>query len=44
MRPHRAAGGPVLKPLYAAYRGAEMARAARQPLDLDLPERKIVLG
>ena len=35
---------PVLKPLYAAYDALKTARAARQPLDLDLPEREIVLG
>ncbi|MFV2034259.1 MAG: ribonuclease R [Halocynthiibacter sp.] len=34
----------VLEPLYAAYRTTRTARAARQPLELDLPERKIVLG
>ncbi len=34
----------VIAPLYAAYRSAKLGRAARQPLDLDLPERKIVLG
>jgi len=34
---------PVLKPLYAAYRALARARADRQPLDLDLPERRIVL-
>ena len=33
----------VLKPLYAAYHALLKARAARQPLDLDLPERQIVL-
>ncbi|MEX5579512.1 ribonuclease R [Pseudophaeobacter sp. A-200-2] len=33
----------VIKPLYAAYRALTKARAARQPLDLDLPERRIVL-
>lgn len=33
----------VLKPLYAAYRCVKKARDARQPLDLDLPERKILL-
>jgi len=33
----------VLKPLYAAYEALTKARAARQPLDLDLPERQIVL-
>ena len=35
---------PVLKPLYAAYRALAQAREARQPLDLELPERKIELG
>jgi ribonuclease R len=34
---------PVLKPLYAAYEALKRARAARHPLDLDLPERKILL-
>jgi ribonuclease R len=34
---------PVLRPLYAAYEALKQARAARQPLELDLPERKIVL-
>lgn len=34
---------PVLRPLYAAYAALTHARAARQPLDLELPERKIVL-
>ncbi|WP_132033301.1 ribonuclease R [Aquabacter spiritensis] len=33
----------VLRPLYAAYACVKKARDARQPLDLDLPERKIVL-
>ncbi|PZR00750.1 MAG: ribonuclease R [Cereibacter sphaeroides] len=33
----------VIKPLYAAYAAAARAREVRQPLDLDLPERKIVL-
>ncbi|HTZ67565.1 MAG TPA: ribonuclease R [Roseiarcus sp.] len=33
----------VLEPLYAAYRTVLRARAERSPLDLDLPERKIVL-
>ncbi|MBW7922252.1 MAG: ribonuclease R [Rubellimicrobium sp.] len=33
----------VLKPLYAAHAALVRARAARQPLDLDLPERQIVL-
>ena len=35
--------GPVLKPLYAAYDALKRARAERGPLDLDLPERKILL-
>ena len=35
---------PVIAPLFAAWRALDRARAARQPLDLDLPERKIVLG
>lgn len=35
---------PIIAPLYAAYRALKLARAARQPLDLDLPERKIVLS
>jgi ribonuclease R len=34
---------PVLKPLYAAYEITARARVERQPLDLDLPERKILL-
>jgi ribonuclease R len=33
----------VLEPLYSAYRTVKRARDARAPLDLDLPERKIVL-
>ncbi len=35
--------GSVLEPLYAAYRALKRARDDRAPLDLDLPERKIVL-
>ena len=35
--------GEVIEPLYAAYRTLKKARAARAPLDLDLPERKILL-
>ena len=34
---------PVLRPLYAAYEAMARARIERQPLDLDLPERKILL-
>ncbi|GAA0284866.1 ribonuclease R [Rhodovulum strictum] len=33
----------VIRPLYAAYAALCRARALRQPLDLDLPERRIVL-
>jgi ribonuclease R len=33
----------VLEPLYSAYRTVKRAREERAPLDLDLPERKIVL-
>ncbi|HGG65499.1 MAG TPA: RNB domain-containing ribonuclease, partial [Rhodobacteraceae bacterium] len=35
---------PVLEPLYAAYHALKTARNHRQPLELDLPERKIVLS
>ncbi|HEV7292154.1 MAG TPA: ribonuclease R [Devosia sp.] len=34
---------PVLKPLWAAYEAMTKAREQRGPLDLDLPERKILL-
>ncbi|KIN62995.1 Ribonuclease R [Sulfitobacter noctilucicola] len=34
---------PVLQPLYAAYAALKKARAQRQPLDLDLPERRVEL-
>ncbi|MEM8870961.1 MAG: ribonuclease R [Pseudomonadota bacterium] len=34
---------PVLKPLWRAFHAAEQARKQRQPLNLDLPERRIVL-
>src|SRR5690625_293279 len=33
----------AIHPLFAAYRAAARARAERQPLDLDLPERRIVI-
>ena len=33
----------ILEPLYAAYRAVRRARDEREPLDLDIPERKIVL-
>ncbi|HXW25058.1 MAG TPA: ribonuclease R [Xanthobacteraceae bacterium] len=35
---------PVLAPLYAAYAAIKRARAERAPLDLDLPERKLMLN
>ncbi|MHA6347438.1 ribonuclease R [Roseivivax sp. CAU 1761] len=35
---------PVLQPLYAAYAALRAARERRQPLDLDLPERRIRLS
>lgn len=35
---------PILKPLWAVYGALEKARERRQPLALDLPERKIVLA
>ncbi|MBZ0218734.1 MAG: ribonuclease R, partial [Fimbriimonadaceae bacterium] len=35
---------PVLKPLWAAYRALHAARIKREPLELDLPERKIILN
>ncbi|ALK09354.1 Ribonuclease R [Blastochloris viridis] len=34
---------PVLQPLWAAYAALKRARDARGPLDLDLPERKVLL-
>jgi len=34
---------PLLKPLWAAYYSLQQARRQRQPLELDLPERKLVL-
>jgi ribonuclease R len=34
---------PVLEPLFATYEALTRARKERQPLDLDLPERKILL-
>ncbi len=35
---------PVLRPLYAAYGALVKARKRRQPLDLDLPERRVELA
>jgi ribonuclease R len=34
----------VIRPLYAAHAALSDARRRRQPLDLDLPERKVVLS
>ena len=34
----------VLTPLFAAYHALDNARKLRQPLDLELPERKVELG
>ncbi|MGL6208358.1 MAG: ribonuclease R [Paracoccaceae bacterium] len=34
----------VIAPLYAAYAATKLARDVRQPLNLDLPERKIILS
>ncbi|WP_090269366.1 ribonuclease R [Thalassovita taeanensis] len=34
----------VITPLYAAYEALVKARHRRQPLDLDLPERKVILS
>ena len=34
---------PILKPLYEAYAVVKRARDERDPLDLDIPERKILL-
>ena len=34
----------VIRPLYAAYAALAEARGRRQPLDLDLPERKVILS
>jgi ribonuclease R len=35
---------PILRPLYDAYALVKQAREVRDPLDLDLPERKILLN
>jgi ribonuclease R len=34
----------IMRPLWNAYRAACMARDQRSPLDLDLPERRIIIG
>ena len=43
MKPPGRCWRSILEPLYAAYRALKRARDERAPLDLDLPERKIVL-
>lgn len=35
---------PIIEPLYAAYAALKKAREKRQPLELDLPERRIELS
>lgn len=35
---------PIIRPLYAAYAALKKAREKRQPLELDLPERRIELA
>lgn len=35
---------PILKPLWAAYEALARGRDAREPLAIDLPERKIILA
>ncbi len=42
--PHDALREGVVEPLYAAYRALVDARERRQPLDLDLPERRVILN
>ncbi len=34
----------ILAPLWQAYRAMKVAREARHPLDLDIPERKVIVG
>ncbi len=43
-RDRQALADNVMKPLWNAYRTMAKARDAREPLDLDLPERRIVIG
>ena len=40
---HHPLTGTALRPLWACWRGLLAAREAREPLDLDLPERRVVL-
>ncbi len=39
-----ALAGPVIEPLYGAYESLLRAREARGVLELDLPERRVVIG
>ena len=41
---HKDVAALTLAPLWKAYRAAAEARNRRAPLDLDLPERRVVLG
>ena len=41
---HDALAEPVVLPLFACYRDLAKARERRQPLDLDLPERRVILN
>ncbi len=42
--PYDALNAGVIAPLYACYGALVQARERRQPLDLDLPERRVVLN
>ncbi len=37
-------GTPVLRPLWQAYLALARGRAERQPLELSIPERKVIIG
>ncbi len=37
-------GVPVLRPLWQAYQTVAKARAEREPLELEIPERKVIIG
>lgn len=42
--PGRDLGTPILGPLWAAYEAVAKGRAAREPLELTIPERKVIIG
>ena len=42
--PGEEVGAPILKPLWAAYQAVAKARAEREPLELVIPERKVIIG